>query len=155
MISGTKFSTTYYCNFQQTLRHGSYNKALTCKRPTTFSPPPGINSYVFFGNYQLGVDRIKIEVPLKDYDEDQTLRVTCFIVCKGTMLGWYKDGQLLANTSDPRVNITFAAESDRTSTYLVVERLLVNDSGNYICKAIDCFTGKPVNTSKEITINSE
>jgi len=89
------------------------------------------------------------------YDEDQTLRVTCFIVCKGTILGWFKDGRPLSNASDPRVNITFTTESDKTSTDLVVELLLVNDSGNYICKAIDCFTRKLVNTSKEITINSE
>ena len=71
------------------------------------------------------------------------------------MLGWYKDGRLLSSASDPRVNITFAAENDRTSTDLAVERLLVNDSGNYICKAIDCFSGQPVNTSKEITVNSK
>ena len=96
---------------------------------------------------------VKIEVPLKEYDEDQTLRVTCFMACKGTMLGWYKDGQPLSSASDPRVNITFASKIDRTSTELMVERLLANDSGIYTCEAIHC-TGQPVNTSKEITINS-
>ena len=89
------------------------------------------------------------------YDEDQTLRVTCFMVCKGTMLGWYKDGRPLSPASDPRVNITFETEDDRTSTYLVVERLLANDSGVYTCEAIDCINGQRVNTSREITINSK
>ena len=113
------------------------------------------NCYVFFWNYQLGVDKIKIEVPSTKYDEDQTLRVTCFMVCKGIMLGWYKDGRPLSSARDPRVNITFARENDRTSTVLVVERLLANDSGIYTCEAIDCITGQPANTSESITINSK
>ena len=106
-------------------------------------------------NYQLGVDRIKIVVPSKDFDEDRTLKVTCEMVCKGTMLGWYKDGRPLSSATDPRVNITFAAENDRTSTDLVMERLLANDSGVYTCEAIDCITGQPANVSKAITINSK
>ena len=110
---------------------------------------------MFFRNYQLGVDRIKIEVNSREYDEDQTLRVTCFMVCKGTMLGWYKDGRPLSSASNPRVNITITRENDRTSTDLVVERLLTNDSGIYTCEAIDCITGHSANTSKKITINSK
>ena len=110
---------------------------------------------MFFRNYQLGVDRIKIEVPSTKYDEGQTLNVTCLMVCKGIMLGWYKDGQPLSSARDPRVNITFARENDRTSTVLVVERLLANDSGIYTCEAMDCNTGHPVNTSENITINSK
>lgn len=103
--------------------------------------------------FSSGVARITIEVPSTGYDEDQTLNVKCFMVCKGIMLGWYKDGRPLPSASDPRVNITFAKESDRTSTDLVVERLLANDSGIYTCEAIDCITGQPVNTSEKITIN--
>ena len=76
------------------------------------------------------------------------------MVCKGAMLGWYKDGRPLSSASDPRVNITFTTEDDRTSTDLVVERLLANDSGIYTCEAIDC-NGQPANTSREITINSK
>lgn len=77
------------------------------------------------------------------------------MVCKGAMLGWYKDGRALSSASDPRVNITFATENDRTSTELVVERLLANDSGIYTCEGIDCITGQPVNISEEIPINSK
>ena len=77
------------------------------------------------------------------------------MVCKGTMLGWYKDGRPLSPATNPRVNITFAAESDRTSMNLVMERLLANDSGIYTCEAIDCITGQSANDSKEITVNSK
>lgn len=106
-------------------------------------------------NYQLGVDRIKIVITPEEYDEDQTLKVTCVMVCKGTMLGWYKDGRPLSSVTDPRVNITRATENERTWTDLVVERLVANDSGIYTCEARDCITGQPVNASEEITINSK
>ena len=71
------------------------------------------------------------------------------------MIGWYKDGRQLSSATDPRVNITLAAEDDRTWTNLVVERLAANDSGIYTCGARDCISGQPMNASKRITVNSK
>ena len=90
----------------------------------------------------------------KKYEEDQTLKVRCVVICKGTKIGWYKDGQQLPS-SDPRVNITWAAESDRSWTNLVVERLTTNDSGTYTCRAQDCISGQPMNASEYITVNGK
>ena len=70
------------------------------------------------------------------------------------MLGWYKDGRQLLSAADARVNITWAAEIDRTWTNLVVEKLAANDSGSYTCLAQDCY-GQPLNASKTITVNSK
>ena len=90
----------------------------------------------------------------KKYDEDQTLKVRCVVICQGTMISWYKDGHQLSS-SDPRVNITGAAENGRTWTNLVVERLTTNDSGTYTCRARDCFSGQPMNASEYITVNGK
>ncbi|XP_078371749.1 fibroblast growth factor receptor 4-like [Oculina patagonica] len=108
-----------------------------------------VNSAMSF--FASGMDRIKITTSQVEYDEDQTLKVRCVAVCKGTMIGWYKDGQQLS-AADPRVNITWAAENDRTWTNLVVERLAVNDSGTYTCRARDCISNQPMNDSKRITV---
>ncbi|KAL9972277.1 hypothetical protein ACROYT_G018560 [Oculina patagonica] len=86
-----------------------------------------VNSAMSF--FASGMDRLKITTSQEEYNEDQTLKVRCVAVCKGTMIGWYKDGRQLSSAADPRVNITWAAENDRTWTNLVVERLAVNDSG--------------------------
>ncbi|KAJ7377511.1 hypothetical protein OS493_028494 [Desmophyllum pertusum] len=99
-----------------------------------------------------GDNVIEISTTSEEYDEDQTLKVRCVAVCKGTMLGWYKDGRQLLSAADARVNITWAAEIDRTWTNLVVEKLAANDSGSYTCLAQDCY-GQPLNASKIITVN--
>ena len=101
-----------------------------------------------------GMDSVKITTASKEYDEDQTLKVRCVMICKGTMTGWYKDGQQLLTATDTRVNITWEAENDRTWTNLVVEKLTANDSGVYTCGAHDCH-GHPLNASEVIKVNSE
>lgn len=102
----------------------------------------------------VGMDSVRITTATKGYDEDDTLSMRCVRICRGKMIGWYKDGRQLLVATDPRINVTFGTESDLTWTNLVVEKLTVNDSGVYICAATDCQS-KPLNVSEDIKVNSK
>jgi len=99
-----------------------------------------------------GIEAITMMLAPLEYDEDQTLKLRCVMLWKGSLIRWYKDDQRLTHVSDARVNITSAVESDRTWTELVVERLAANDSGLYSCGAEDT-SGRRFNASNFIKIS--
>lgn len=89
-----------------------------------------------------------------EYDEDDTMKLRCVMLWEGSKISWHKNNQQLARAVDVRVNITWAVESGRTWTELVVERLTANDSGLYSCGAQDT-SGQGLNASKFIQVNSK
>ena len=79
------------------------------------------------------VDRTRTKT---EYDEKSKLEIYCFDRCAGICGNYFsKDGKVLSETNNPRVNITFDYDEfgGQKGVLLTIRNMTLNDSGQYEC----------------------
>ncbi|XP_067039207.1 matrix-remodeling-associated protein 5-like isoform X2 [Acropora muricata] len=99
------------------------------------------------------VDRTRTKT---EYNEKSKLEIYCFDRCGGSCGNYFsKDGNVLSDTNDPRVNITsdYDEFGGQKGVLLTITNLTLNDSGQYKCGLrVPRYSDRIYITVKELSV---